>query len=406
MDGMEIMFLGANVLFLYVAVVYLLSLLDNRKQIFKDPTPTQFPSLSVIIPAFNKEGCIARTIAAVRRLGYPKPVEIIVVDDGSTDNTARLAMEERVRVIRKKNGGKASALNAGILSSGGELVACIDADSYPREDALEKMVGYFKDPKVGAVTTSIVVDSPKNILQWTQHLEYLFMNLMRKSVSFLNSIFCTPGPLSIYRRDVFEKIGYFEEGNITEDMEMALRLQANGYKIANSVCTAVGSEAPKTILALFQQRVRWYRGAMVNGWKYSFMFFNPKFGHLGAFIFPINYISAVALIFIILKLLFSYYEVFSSFLFESLGYLRVSIIPPLFNIANTQLFLNVGMVFAIFSFLCFLLSLFVSLKINHKRFSIRIIPLMLVYLFAYNMLIGAAWGASILKELFKQKRTW
>jgi len=228
----DYMFLGFAFITLYLILLFMILFIKNRKRMFDEVPVSRLPSVSIIIPAYNEEGHIAETIRSVKRLSYPRErFEILVIDDGSTDGTAKKAKKEGVRVITKERGGKASALNLGIEKAKGQIIGCIDADSYPEEDALLRMVAYFDDPRVAAVTSSILVRGPKNLLQRLQEMEYILIAWGRKLLDYLHSVYVTPGPLSLYRRDVLRKIGGFDERVLTEDIEIAWRLQRRGYKI-------------------------------------------------------------------------------------------------------------------------------------------------------------------------------
>ncbi|MEM0475665.1 MAG: glycosyltransferase family 2 protein, partial [Candidatus Norongarragalinales archaeon] len=310
MSPVDALFFLANAFFLYVTLVFLLAFLENRERALRNPKPRRFPSLSIIIPAFNEEDCIAKTMRAASRLRYPKRLEIIVVDDGSSDETLRIARETAkeikgkasVKVIHQKNAGKAAALNTGLREAHGELVATVDADSLPHEDALLKMVGYFNDTKVAAVTASVKIHKPRSFVQLLQFVEYVSMNYLRKASAFIQGISCTPGPLSVFRASVFEKIGGFDEGNVTEDTEIALRLQKHGFRIENALDAVVESEAPYSLAGLVRQRVRWYHGALLNAGKYSSLFFNKRVGAFGWFVYPTNFIAVAFSIFVLFRL--------------------------------------------------------------------------------------------------------
>jgi len=292
---------------LFVAIFYLVTLLENRGRV-KDPVPKRFPRISIVVPAYNEEKNIQKTLKSLQRLDYPKEkLDLIFVDDGSTDNTYEIAKKFKgVRVFRKENGGKGSAVNFGIKRARGEFVAVLDADSFVSRGSLKKMVGYFEREKVMAVTPALKVYNPKGFWQRVQYVEYLFSMFFRKIFSFLQGVYVTPGPLSIYRKSFFKKHGYFDEKNITEDLEIALRIQSNNYEIQNSINASVYTVAPNSFRGLMTQRVRWFTGLVDNLYSYKHLF-GRNYGSLGMFILPVVGFS------IILMLAHLFYYGFSFF---------------------------------------------------------------------------------------------
>lgn len=280
-----------------MAFFFILSYGSPAKAI-KDPKPKRFPFVSIIIPAYNEEKAIVRTIKCVCNLVYPKnKYEIIVVDDGSSDKTFSLAKrfekqkEPIVRVFKKVNGGVASAKNYGIKKAKGELIATLDADSFVSRNALKNMIGYLEDPKVIAVAPSLNVYKPKGFLQNLQWAEYMMGIFLRKVFSQINAIHVIPGPFSIYKKSFFEKHGAFNEGNITEDTELAMRAQTLGYKIKNSMAAAVYTVTPNSFKSLLIQRIRWYYGFIQNSIQYKRLLNPKKYGDLAVMILPSAFIS-------------------------------------------------------------------------------------------------------------------
>ncbi|MFA5084606.1 MAG: glycosyltransferase [Candidatus Paceibacterota bacterium] len=283
---------------LFMTLFFLLGYSHSRDT--KDPKPKRFPFVSIIITAFNEEKAILNSVKSVLQLDYPKDkYEIIVVDDGSTDRTFEKVSEfaekyGNVRVFKKKNGGAASAKNLGIKKAKGELITTLDADSFVAKDALKKMIGYFdEDPKIGGVTTSLNVHNPRGFLQNLQWAEYMAGIFLRKVFSKVDAVVVLPGPFSLYRKSFFDKYGGFEEGNITEDTEMGMRMQAHGYKIRNSMSASVYTITPNNFRALTIQRIRWYYGFVRNSVRYKRLFNVRKYGDLAAIILPSAFVSVI-----------------------------------------------------------------------------------------------------------------
>ncbi|MEW6528386.1 MAG: glycosyltransferase family 2 protein [Candidatus Micrarchaeota archaeon] len=248
--------------------------------------------VSIIIPAYNEEKTISKTIESVLKLNYPKEkLEIIVINDGSTDKTAEFVKTfKEVVLINKKNTGKANSVNIGIKKAKGEFIATLDADSFVESNALNYMLGYFEeDEKVAAVVLVLKVHEPENIIQSMQYIEYLVSAFFTKILSFLDAIMVTPGPFTVYKASIFEKIGYFDENNITEDTEIALRIQSAQYKIKSSYNTRVHTVSPVNIQKLLKQRIRWYTGFLENAYRYRFLC-SKKYGDFGVLMFPMRLI--------------------------------------------------------------------------------------------------------------------
>jgi cellulose synthase/poly-beta-1,6-N-acetylglucosamine synthase-like glycosyltransferase len=280
---------------LFTVFFFVVLFLRYRKKVEAEPEAREgwTPSVSVIIPAYNEEEHIAGTLRSLLSLDYPRDkLEIMVVDDGSKDKTASIAGlfgKEGVRVFSKPNGGKGSALNYGIERAAGELIATMDADSWLMPGTLRELLRLFDDPEVMAVTPAVRVKPGGNLLQELQRIEYLMILFSRKLLSFIDCVPVTPGPFSIFRAEVFGKVGLFDEHNLVEDHEICMRIQANHLKVRSSLTGIVYTDSPKDIGTLLRQRVRWQRGGLRNYWKYRYMI-DPKYGDFGVFFVPLNYI--------------------------------------------------------------------------------------------------------------------
>ena len=285
---------------LYYQIFILITFFENEtdkkclKSISSDSP--DLPSVSIIVPCFNEENTVQKTIASLLELNYPKDKLLItVVDDGSTDSTYEKAMtfvnHERVKIFTQKNGGKFSAMNFGIKNSNTDVVACLDADSMVTKDALIKMIPYFNGENIVAVTPAMKVYNPKSILRRIQNTEYNVSILLKKIMSKLDAIHVTPGPFSLFKREIFEKIGYFKAAYNTEDMEIAFRIQSFRYRIANCPNALVYTVTPDTFKKLYKQRIRWAYGFLKNLQDYRHILFNPKYGNIGMLTLPFAALS-------------------------------------------------------------------------------------------------------------------
>ncbi len=290
----DILFLLFSFVNVYFLVLFFMVFVLERKNIRSVPEMKNLPFVSVIIPAYNKERIIEKTVNAVKNLDYPKNLmEIIVVDDGSKDSTFDKAKKiDGIKLYRKQNGGRADALNYGIMKAAGNIIACVDADSYPEKDSLKKAVRFFVDKNVAGVTVSVLAKNASKLIQKLQRLEYAMLVLSRKLMERLNCIYVTPGPMALYRKDVIRKLGGFDKKNMTEDIEIAWKLLANGYKIRMSIDSKVYTDVPDTIRGWWHQRIRWNVGGVQTALKYLGYFFKTP-SNIGKFLLPFFTISYV-----------------------------------------------------------------------------------------------------------------
>lgn len=279
----------------YYVVALGLSLLWGRRELYETRELTSVERVSILVPAFNEASGIRETIRSLKALDYPD-LEVIVLDDGSSDHTPEIALDEigsdeRFRLERNPhNMGKAATLNRGIALASGTLIGTMDADSMLAEDVLRKAVPYFADERVGAVTVTVEVNNRHNLLNAMFDLEFrIGLSLLLKVFSWHDTIFVTPGPFSMYRASALERIGGFDEHNLTEDLEVAYRLIRHGFRIENALEAVVRTNLPETWRGTYVQRRRWYAGALQTLTKHRDMLFTRRHGLFGLVI-PFNYI--------------------------------------------------------------------------------------------------------------------
>lgn len=259
----------------------------------------KLPSVSVIVPVWNEETTILKTIFSLLKLNYPKEkLSIVIVDDGSQDKTwnvvQRFSKNSQIKLLKKENGGKHTALNYALQFVDTDLVGCLDADSFVHPETLKRIVDKFSDPEVMAVTPSVKIFEPKGFLGLIQKTEYMLGIFLRKVFYYLDAIYITPGPFSIFRRSVFREIGNYKHAHNTEDMEIAMRMQKNKMKISNSHNAFVYTVAPTSFKALYKQRLRWVYGFIKNAIDYRGIFFRPQYGNLGMVVLPAAGFSLVS----------------------------------------------------------------------------------------------------------------
>ncbi len=300
-------------LYLFLVVIYLSLLfgifwliLYLRKRRFVTVSKSSAEPITIIIPAHNEEENIKRCVNSILDQDYESDINIIIVDDGSTDNTYQIAKEiaksnKRIKVLRQKNEGKSAAINKGLQHVKTKIFGFIDADSYMSKNVLKESVGHMGD--YDSVVAPIIPMNTSNILLRWQEIEYMLTAITRRLSSLIGAMFLTPG-FAIYRTNVVRKLGGFSRTTITEDLEMGLRLIVNGYKIGYISNAFVYTECPDTWRKFFRQRIRWTRGFIENMIKYRKMIMNKKYGHLGIFVLPMRVL--VPLLTIILYALSTY----------------------------------------------------------------------------------------------------
>lgn len=266
------------------------------------PHRDSYPSVTIVVPVFNEENTIEKTVYSLLELDYPKDkLSIMVVDDGSKDNTWNLIQKfkdnPQIILHKKENGGKYTALNYGIGKSTNEFIGCLDADSFVDSKALKHIIPHFDNPEIMAVTPSMKIQNPDSILGLVQNAEYNMGIFTRKIFSLLDAQYVTPGPFSIFRKSVFEKVGLYRHAHNTEDLEMALRLQEKHLRITNADKAIVYTVGPRTLYKLYRQRVRWTGGFIQNTLDYKKMILNPRYGNLGFFVLPIAMYAIVGTMF-------------------------------------------------------------------------------------------------------------
>ena len=251
-------------------IVLVLAALRRRHRVTQI---SSYERIAVIIPAFNEERAIKSCIESVLASNYPW-LEIVVVDDGSSDNTLNEILEFKhkanLRLISQPNQGKWSALNRAILSLDVDIVICIDADTLIAPDAVSKLAEHFQDPKVGAVAGKIVVGNQINMLTKMQALEYVTaQNFERRAFDCINGILVVPGAIGAWRVTALHDAGLFCQDTMTEDCDLTISVNRAGYRIVYDERAVAYTEAPQSIRALMIQRLRWSLGMFQSAWKHK-----------------------------------------------------------------------------------------------------------------------------------------
>lgn len=250
------------------------------------------PPVTVIVAAYNEAKVIAKTLRSLLNTSYRGELEVLVVDDGSTDGTgavveAAALADGRVRLLSQANQGKAAALRAGIRAANHEILVMLDADTQFEYHTLANLVQPLQDEKVGAVSGHAKVGNPGTFMARCQALEYTCgFNLDRRAYDRLNCITVVPGAVSAMRRSAVMRVGGVSADTLAEDTDLTLSLHRAGYRIAYTAAAVAWTEAPETVRAFTRQRFRWAFGTLQCLWKHRDLVFNPKYGTLAWFSLP------------------------------------------------------------------------------------------------------------------------
>jgi len=358
----------------------------NTKDIFCN---NWLPFVSIIVPAYNEEGLIEASLISLVQLDYPK-LEIIVVDDGSDDGTARIAQQVAmrypsvpIRIITQSNSGKSWALNVGILHAQGEYVLCVDSDSILDSDALKNSIHHFKDPRVGAVGGYVDIVNTDKFITKMQQLEYVIgLNFVRRCLSLFNIVSVVPGPVGLIRLEAIRQVGGYATDIecFAEDADLTVRLLVNGWRVKGETRMIAHTEAPETLYSLLRQRYRWKRG-IFQAW------FDNVYDLLTSHSFRNFQLAGILM--------------FESFLFDILNFgITLFGIAGFLAFAEFKVFL---WVFALLAFLDLIVFLFVYLGQTHR---FRWFMLLLLSKLSYAYVLQV-WGVlALFDELVVAKMSW
>jgi len=260
---------------------------------------TQIPIISIIVPAYNEAANIKRTLDSLVESDYPAK-EIIVVDDGSTDLTYAIASQYRqscrhctIKVIRKQNGGKASAMNYGLRFAVGEIVVIVDADSVIEKNAIKEVAIEFQKPDVVAVAGTVKVLNPINILTNCTALECVIVpNLQRPAFSLLGIVMIVPGALGAFSKKRIIQRGLYDRDTLTEDFDLTIKIAKGGGKII-AIPAISYTECPTTLKGFYKQRSRWYGGVFQGLLKHNDAMTVRRYGMLNRLGYPITFLLFV-----------------------------------------------------------------------------------------------------------------
>ncbi|GAA1631645.1 bifunctional polysaccharide deacetylase/glycosyltransferase family 2 protein [Georgenia ruanii] len=279
-----------------------LALANHRRQRRRGPRAEgPLPFVSVVLPVFNEEPVVAKTLAALRASDYPA-FEVIVVNDGSTDNTLQVLREAardwpQLRVVDQPNAGKAAASNHGFALARGEVVVTLDGDTVFEPGTIRMLAQHFVGPDgagVGAVAGHVKVGNRRNLLTAWQSLEYISgICVTRMAEGLVGAISIVPGACAGWRRDAVLRAGGYSHDTMAEDADLTLSIHRLGYQVVQENAAVAWTEAPYTVRGLARQRLRWTYGNIQTLTKHRGMLLRPRYGVLGLVTMPYTLLSVL-----------------------------------------------------------------------------------------------------------------
>lgn len=292
----RIILLWAMVISFWTTMLFVPMAVLSKHRENLQPDLKHYPKVSVIIPAYNEEKVIKKTIESIIETRYPRK-EIIFVDDGSNDRTLEVVSQfkDKIIVLHKDNGGKASALNYGLVYAKGEIIVIVDADTIVGLTALKEIVkGFEVNEHVAAVAGNIKVRNRVNWITKCQALEYLTgIQVIRRAFDMFGSITVVPGALGAFKKSCVSGTGAYGKETIVEDFDQTIKLLKAGLITQGSIKAVAYTEAPGTLTDFVQQRKRWYRGNIQVLARHADALTNPRFGNLQKLALPYLFMGMI-----------------------------------------------------------------------------------------------------------------
>ncbi len=369
------------------------------------------PRIAVLIPTLNEGEILRKTVENVAACDYPvgKMSIYIVLNKGSkkpTRDIARSMHGKNVRIIDAPMNGKSKVMNYALKKYVKEqFILILDSDTLVDKELIRRLVVYFKDEKVGAVVSSVEVLNPRTFSEQMQRYEYLLSIIARKALSYLGGLLIVHGAGSMFRRTAMKDVGYFDEDNYSEDMEIGMHLLTKGYKVESSLNARSYTKAPDTLRALFVQRKRWFSGFFHNISKYRKVIFQKKYSSLGLLVVPFMLVSVFFSVFVVALLVYSflswavplYYLTVNTNFWNAVSVQLSSSTPTVYSI-------NYLSVLSILSFIVAMFSVFFSLRvIDAKVSAIKDSFGILIYTIFYSFFLSFIWIYGLLIFAIKRR---
>ncbi|MFF5209280.1 bifunctional polysaccharide deacetylase/glycosyltransferase family 2 protein [Streptosporangium sp. NPDC000396] len=260
------------VFFLVLAWVHAQRVRGGKRRAGRAPAWPAPPAVTVIVPAYNEEAGIEATVRSLVNTDYPGALEVIVVDDGSSDGTAAIAASlglPGVRVIRQENGGKPAALNTGIAHASHDILIMVDGDTVFEPATIGHLVRPLADPAVGAVSGNTKVGNRRGMIGRWQHIEYVIgFNLDRRAFDLLGCMPTVPGAIGAFRRSALQALGGVSIDTLAEDTDLTMAMCRDGWRVVYEENALAWTEAPTSLRQLWRQRYRWCYGTLQAMWKH------------------------------------------------------------------------------------------------------------------------------------------
>lgn len=270
----------------------------SRKPERSRMSPTFVPSVTIVVPAFNEAAGIAQAVHSLATGDYPD-LRVIVIDDGSTDDTAAIASSvglPNVTVVSQANQGKAGALNTGIALAGTDIIVTVDGDTVFEPDTVRWLVQPFIDPTVAAVSGNTKVANRRGILGRWQHIEYVMgFNLDRRMYELARCMPTVPGAIGAFRASVLLEVGGVSDDTLAEDTDLTMAIGRAGWHVVYEERARAWTEAPATLSQLWKQRYRWSYGTMQAMWKHRGSMRRSEHSPLGRRALPYMFVFQVLL---------------------------------------------------------------------------------------------------------------
>lgn len=356
------------------------------------PTNGFQPFVSIIIPAYNEEKVLEKSVRSLLDLEYAN-YEIIIVNDGSSDNTKEIAeslvgyqqgvkSKIKISLVNKPNGGKASALNLGIKMSKADFVLCMDGDSLLTPFSLKMGIRHFVNPLIGAVAGNVKVLNRGKFFTDLQALEYLEgLNMARSAQSSIRLVNIIPGPIGLFRKEAIESAGLYTSDTYAEDADLTLRVLSKGWKIYYEPKSVSYTEAPVKLQQLLKQRYRWTRGILQSIRKHKKLMLNPTINFSDSFILW-------------------------SMFYEALIWPPMNIAAHLFFIIAALMFGFTSLIFYWWAGIALLDMVTALYCVASEKEEFRLIGYAIVYRMFFILIIDICKAMSTIEEFLGIKMTW
>jgi poly-beta-1,6 N-acetyl-D-glucosamine synthase len=374
---------GFTITFWSVMLMVPLALYSKNKEDSMKPAQ-RFPLISILIPAYNEEKVIEKTIESALEIDYPKK-EVIIIDDGSTDKTlliARRFQRDNVKVLHKENSGKATALNYGINFAKGEILTILDADTIAGKNSLKEIVKVFENSSnVGGVAGNVKVRNKTNWLTWCQALEYVSgLQIARRAFDMFGAITIVPGAMGAFKTNILKDTGGYDKDTIVEDFDATIKVLKSGQIIRGTTKSLAYTEVPEKLKEFVKQRNRWYRGNLQVFFKHKNALTNPRYGFLQKIALPYMFLSMVVL------------PITGFFM---LGSLILSIIQG-----------DIFFVLSSMTFFVILQYLLVTLAVRIEREDPKLILYAIFFMFGFKQIQDALLIRQLFEQLLRRKAKW